>query len=581
MLKKLFLLLAKIELKDAYTVIAIAFAAVILYFISANAPKLYRACEEYYDHFVNRQVLVLSIAILVPLLIRSATIPWNPPPEPEVHDEYGHRLIADTLIKGHLSNPKHELSAAFETIYVLQTPTYSSIYPIGKGIFLALGKLLFQSDWAGVLLEIALMCGALTWMLYGCLPARWAAVGSWIAATSYGLNPQWINSYWGGGTAAFGGALVFGAICRLEQKPSVLMAAVMGLGWTVVWLTRPFEAIPLFLIAWAVIVWNVSRNLSHWRDWRWTAFALVLMQLVALCITLTHNKSVTGLMTMTPYQLSQKLYGVPQSLHLQQTIAQPANLTHEQIAMYRWQREIKEESAQRPLGNAAVAVYRAWEFFISPWFSLPLCFLIFCLKDRFVWLATAILFGIFLWSRLYAFFAPHYIAPYCCLFVYLICRGFMESMSFQLKDFSIGKPLLCFCLIAGVVMGSPGYYMDILTRREMPHPLKAAMRTRTQQMLESVGGRHVVFIEYAPNHSMLDEWVYNSADIDSAKIIWCRNVSAEHKVKVKNYYPNRIFWVAQVSSTRVQGHLDEDTAIKMNFDTIGKPLSKSWSFENQ
>ena len=68
-------------------------------------------------------------------------------------------------------------------------------------------------------------------MLFGCLPARWAAAGGVIAAFHYGLAPQWIDSYWGGALTAFGGALLFGALCRLKHAPSPAMALL----WLFIW----------------------------------------------------------------------------------------------------------------------------------------------------------------------------------------------------------------------------------------------------------------------------------------------------------------------------------------------------------
>jgi hypothetical protein len=45
---------------------------------------------------------------------------------------------------------------------------------------LALGQLLGQ-PWIGVLLSMAAACAAITWMLHGWVPARWALLGGFLA----------------------------------------------------------------------------------------------------------------------------------------------------------------------------------------------------------------------------------------------------------------------------------------------------------------------------------------------------------------------------------------------------------------
>src|SRR5580693_8377332 len=52
-------------------------------------------------------------------------------------------LAADTLRHFRLANPPHALPRFFETFFVLQEPTYSSIYPLGPALALAIGWTIF------------------------------------------------------------------------------------------------------------------------------------------------------------------------------------------------------------------------------------------------------------------------------------------------------------------------------------------------------------------------------------------------------------------------------------------------------
>src|SRR5690349_7626142 len=75
----------------------------------------------------------------LPVVLRLALLGHHPAPTPDLYDEFGHLLVADTLRHFRLANPAHPMGRFFETFFVLQQPTYSSIYPIGQGLAMAIG----------------------------------------------------------------------------------------------------------------------------------------------------------------------------------------------------------------------------------------------------------------------------------------------------------------------------------------------------------------------------------------------------------------------------------------------------------
>ncbi|HEU4691663.1 MAG TPA: hypothetical protein VFS23_25040, partial [Vicinamibacterales bacterium] len=83
----------------------------------------------------RRALLIVAVAIL-PVAVRLLVLPWFPVPAPRVPDEYSHLLVADTIASGRLANATHPLWRHFEAAYVLHTPSYASIYPIGQGTVL-------------------------------------------------------------------------------------------------------------------------------------------------------------------------------------------------------------------------------------------------------------------------------------------------------------------------------------------------------------------------------------------------------------------------------------------------------------
>ena len=112
----------------------------------------------------------------------------------------------------------------FETYFVLQEPTYSSIYAMGQGMLLAIGRIIFGHWWAGVLLSTVAFSALCYWMLRAWITPGWALIGGLLAVMQFGPLNQWTNGYWGGTLSAIdlcGGPSVsrFGLPGRMMIRP--------------------------------------------------------------------------------------------------------------------------------------------------------------------------------------------------------------------------------------------------------------------------------------------------------------------------------------------------------------------------
>src|ERR1019366_107367 len=72
-----------------------------------------------------------------PVFLRLALLPHYPEPTPAGADDFSYLLLSDTLAHSRLANPPHPMHRFFEANFVLQEPHYSSIFPLGQGLFLA------------------------------------------------------------------------------------------------------------------------------------------------------------------------------------------------------------------------------------------------------------------------------------------------------------------------------------------------------------------------------------------------------------------------------------------------------------
>src|SRR5581483_12185227 len=220
------------------------FIELFLALMIAGAILVFRPwIEPWTQRLAKRTVWCMLLLAALPVVLRVALLAHHPVPTPDIYDEFSHLLVADTLRHFRLANPAHPMSRFFETFFVLQQPTYSSIYPVGQGLALAFGWTLFGTAWAGVVISTAVFCALVYWMLRAWTTPGWALVGGVLAVMEFGPLCQWMNSYWGGAFAACGGCLIFGALPRLRERESARDALLLGAGFAIHLLTRPFESV--------------------------------------------------------------------------------------------------------------------------------------------------------------------------------------------------------------------------------------------------------------------------------------------------------------------------------------------------
>jgi hypothetical protein len=68
-------------------------------------------------------------------------------------------------------------------------------------------------------------------------------------------------------------------------------------------------------------------------------------------------------------------------------------------------------------------------------------------------------------------------------------------------------------------------------------------RKPVEQKLDALPGEHLVLVRYSKDHNSGEEYVYNEADIDHAKIVWAREIPGVDLKPLLTYFRNRDVWV--------------------------------------
>ncbi len=499
---------------------------------------------------------MIALAIL-PIALRLALLPWHPVPTSLGADDSSFLLLGDTLAHFRLANPPHPMHRFFETLFVLQEPSYSSIYSLGQGLLLAFGKLLFGLPWAGVALSVGALAALTYWMLRAWMPPIWALLGGLFAAIQFGPLSMWMNTYWGGALAGCAGCLVFGALPRVRECWRARGALLLGLGFAIHMLTRPFETVILALCL-ALYFLPLAWRRQHLRAMLKAAAVALLVVAAAAGLILLDDKRVTGHWTTLPYALSRYRYGVPCTFTFQPNAVPHGDLTGSQQAAWQYQTEMHGPGTDTP-GRYVDRLFervRFYRFFFLPALYLALPFFLWRLREprfRYV-LLTALLFA--LGSNLYPYFYAHYIAGITCLFVLMSVAGLEQLSRMSIAGRRVGydaaRVIVALCGVHFVFWyGVQFFPAQPAAQRLMDYSSWDAInygdpdgRLAVAAQLASQPGRQLVFVHYGPEHKVA-EWVYNEADIDAARVVWARDLGPQEDDALRRYYPQRTAWVLE------------------------------------
>jgi hypothetical protein len=504
-------------------------------------------------------------------------------PVPIVQDEFSYLLGADTFLHGRLANPPPSLPEFFEASHVLVTPTYASKYPPGQSLVLALGQVLAGHPIWGVWLSCGFFAASLCWMLQAWTPRRWALAGTTMAIATLGVSTYWAQSYWGGMLAAGGSALLFGGLRRTWRKPRVVSSVLSAVGVVILANTRLYEGllvclVPAVLLAWW-LVWN-DRVAVRARLISWAApFAAVLV--IGGTLMIAYNHALTGSWRTTPHGLFSRQY-FGQGVFLFSALEQPERRPIARLASFYDSFRHPPLVGWRALRNAVVNVYSRLPSIIesplgvidrvdgsrSTYRALLLwiaAFMAIALQHTWVRLCAAILIVVVLGQSIVWWWIPHYTAPVVPLVVGAVVLTLARQTRGNPMARAMGPPVVALLAILYVSMPALlalaqnlyGHTGDASERSGETPALTALTKADVVRQLEAQEGSHLVFVSYEDDGPAGDcEWVYNGADLNTARIVFAHDLGDAKNAALIASYPDRRAWHVSVTKDQRTSRLD-------------------------
>jgi hypothetical protein len=473
------------------------------------------------------------------------------PPLPEIHDEFCYLLTADTFASGRATNPTHPLWHHFETFHTLHEPTYQSKYPPGQGLFLAAGQLLTGHPIVGVWGSMVLASVALFWCLSGWLPVRWALLGALFPCIRFGSADLWESiywmywsaSFWGGGLALLGAALITGALPRLSRGQRTKDAVLLGIGLDLLAVSRPMEGLLASCVVAAFLFWAMARRLAISELLRALLPAALVVSLAA-CLLGFYHWRVSGSPFTFPYAIYTQNYDVA-PLFSFLDLAPELSYRHQVMSDFHSGFMVDTYRAQRGgLKLSPTEWVFTGRFFVGPAFGIITLL-------GFWWRAR---WGLFC-SMMMVFagvahqisssdpYQPHYFAPFVPALLLLTVRGLRRLRLLKIRDIPIGRAICDGALVTSVAIYFLGASLRYAQRADVE--TFGVQRNQIQERLSQRDPKQLVIVRYNEHHNVHEEWVFNRADIDGSKVIWAREMQPENNSRLLSYFDDREVWLLE------------------------------------
>jgi len=326
-------------------------------------------------------------------------------------------------------------------------------------------------------------------------------------------------------------------------------ALLLGLGLAILANSRPYEGTVFCLPIAAWFLWwlagkTKSRIVSGQR-WRGAAFPLAMVLALTGAFMGYYNYRLTGSALVMPHMLNTRVYHSAPLFLWERPGPEKAYRNAQFEDFYNgWERDNYHITRADILRVSWEKLFRCGVTYLWPGLLLALPALPFTLRDRRMRLPLvciglgAIAVFVVIWSN------AHYAAPLTGAIFLLIVQTIRHLRTMRIAARPIGLALsraVVLALVFDTASATAGHICDPLL-----WPCEGDIsRQVIAEKLAHTPGKHLIVVRYGPEdeHNIHDEWVYNGAEIDNAKVLWARELDTEQNGKLFAYFKDRTTWL--------------------------------------
>jgi hypothetical protein len=309
-----------------------------------------------------------------------------------------------------------------------------------------------------------------------------------------------------------------------------------------------------------LLIWTIRRGPLAWRSLLSRAVPAMLVPIaVAAAFIYIYFRATTGNPFVSPYQEYNQAYGVIPLPNMPWSPLMPAHPYNHPVieTFFRTWEGPNFMAGKSKRGflmlHVLIRIKQVLLFFFGPALALSLLCSWRLFADArvrpLVWILLLFAAG----QSLQPFFNIHYAAPVTGAIIPLILQGLRHLRLWRPAQRPAGLFLvrsaiaICFLMVVVRIAHPPQRYewnrdrADIWCCADTGNLAREALLKR----FEGMGGNHLVFVHYAPDHNTHLEWVYNAADIDNASVVFAREMDPASDRALAEYFHDRAIWILQ------------------------------------